>query len=75
MEFVTGHTNRRISNKDATGYLADVVPTKGEAALSSQCVSTDPALGDKARYRDFLALRREDLAARMNAFIRDKAQL
>lgn len=75
MAFITGQTNRRISNKDATGYLADVVAKQGEAALSSQCVPTDPALWDKARYRDFLAMRRENLAARMNAFIKDKAGL
>jgi hypothetical protein len=75
MAFLTGQTNRRISNKDATAYLADVVTKQGEAALSSQCVPTDPALWDKARYRDFLALRREELAVRMNAFIKDKAGL
>jgi hypothetical protein len=73
MAFITGQTNRRISNKDATGYLADVVAKQGEAALSSQCVPTDPALWGTDRYRDFLALRREALAARMNAFIKEKA--
>ncbi len=75
MAFITGQTNRRISNKDATGYLADVVSKQGEAALSSQCVPTDPVLWDTARYRDFLALRRDQLAARMNAFIKEKAGL
>jgi hypothetical protein len=75
MAFITGQTNRRISNKDATGYLADIVAKQGEAALSSQCVPTEPALWDKARYRDFLAYRREKLASRMNAFIAEKAGL
>ena len=73
MAFITGQTNRRISNKDATGYLADVVAKQGVETLSSQCVPTDPAMWDVARYRDFLALRREQLAARMNAFIQEKA--
>lgn len=73
MAFITGQTNRRISNKDATGYLADIVAKQGEAALRSQCVPTDSALWDRARYRDFLALRRQELAVRMNAFIKDKA--
>jgi hypothetical protein len=75
MAFITGQTNRRISNKDATGYLADVVAKQGEGTLSSQCVPTAAALWDTTRYRDFLALRREQLAARMNAFIKDKAGL
>lgn len=73
MAFITGQTNRRISNKDATGYLADVVAKQGEEALKSQCVPTDPALWATERYRDFLKVRREALAERMNAFIKEKA--
>lgn len=72
MAFITGQTNRRISNKDATGYLKDVVAKQGEAALISQCVPSDPALWSTLRYRDFLMHRREQLAAQMNAFIRSK---
>ena len=53
----------------------DVVAKQGEPALSSQCVPTDAALWDTTRYRDFLALRREQLAERMNAFIKEKAGL
>jgi hypothetical protein len=73
MAFITGQTNRRISNKEATGYLADVVSKQGSAALESQCVPTDPELWATERYRDFLKFRREALAARMNAFIKEKA--
>ena len=75
MAFITGQTNRRISNKEATGYLADVVAKQGKDALSSQCVPTDPALWSTNRYRDFLQLRRTELADRMNQFIREKAGL
>ena len=70
MAFITGQTNRRISNKEATGYLADIVAKQGEAALSSQCVPTDPALWTTDRYREFLQVRREELAKRMNAIHR-----
>lgn len=75
MAFITGQTNRRISNKEATKYLSDVVAKQGVAALESQCVPTDVALWEVDRYRDFLVQRREALAARMNAFIREKANL
>ena len=75
MAFITGQTNRRISNRDAVAYLADIVSKQGEAALSSQCVPTDPALWSVDHYRDFLQLRREQLATRMNAFINEKAGL
>jgi hypothetical protein len=73
MAFITGQTNRRISNKEAAGYLADIVSKQGEGALRSQCVPVDPALWTTERYRDFLQLRRAELATRMNAFIEEKA--
>lgn len=75
MAFITGQTNRRISNKEAVDYLASIVSKQGEQALSSQCVPLDPALWSTDRYRDFLQLRRAALAERMNTFIREKAGL
>ena len=75
MAFITGQTNRRISNKDAVGYLADIVTKQGEQTLLSQCVPVDPALWSIDRYTDFLQYRRVALAERMNAFIREKAML
>lgn len=75
MAFITGQTNRRISNKDATKYLDEVVAQQGEQALISQCVPLDRSLWDISRYRDFLQVRREALANRVNAFIREKAGL
>ena len=75
MAFITGQTNRRISNKEATQYLEDVIAKQGAAALQSQCVPTDPALWTTDAYREFLKVRREALAERMNAFIREHAGL
>lgn len=75
MAFITGQTNRRISNKDASSYLADIVKKQGQEALSSQCVPTDSALWATERYRDFLQFRRHELAGRMNRFIEEKAAL
>lgn len=75
MAFITGQTNRRISNKEATDYLADILTKQGEQALSSQCVPPDSELWATERYRDFLEYRRVALAERMNAFIQEKAQL
>lgn len=75
MAFITGQTNRRISNKDAEKYLQDIVEKQGEQALTSQCVPLNDELWSTSRYRDFLATRREALAQRMNDFIKDKARL
>lgn len=73
MAFITGQTNRRISNKEAANYLRDVVAKQGEATLESQCVPTDEALWSTDRYADFLSYRRQALADRMNAFIQEKS--
>lgn len=75
MAFITGQTNRRISNKEATGYLADIVAKQGASSLESQCVPTDPALWSIDRYKDFLSYRRQALADQMNGFIEAKAGL
>jgi hypothetical protein len=73
MAFITGQTNRRISNKEATAYLVNVVAKQGEEALISQCVPTQQELWSTEHYREFLKARREALAERMNAFIREKS--
>jgi hypothetical protein len=73
MAFITGQTNRRISNKEAINYLREVVTRQGEAALRSQCVPVDETLWSTESYRDFLAARRQALADQMNAFIREKS--
>lgn len=75
MAFITGQTNRRISNKEAKEYLSDIKTKQGEAALTSHCVPTDAALWATEAYRRFLGARRVALAERMNAFIREKANL
>ncbi len=73
MAFITGQTNRRISNKEPSEYLAGIVADQGQQALDSQLVPSDPALLKLENYRAFLRVRREALAKRMNEFIRDKS--
>lgn len=75
MAFITGQTNRRISNREAKEYLSDIKTKQGEAALTSHCVPTEPALWATEAYPRFLEARRAALAERMNAFIREKANL
>ncbi|HEX5359676.1 MAG TPA: DUF262 domain-containing protein [Fluviicoccus sp.] len=75
MAFITGQTNRRISNKEAVAYLQDVIVKQGEEALKSQCVPLNPELWTTDNYKEFLNVRRAALAERMNAFIAEKAQI
>lgn len=75
MAFITGQTNRRISNKEPDEYLPDIVKKQGRATLESQRVPISPELWKLDNYRLFLVARREALAQCMNDFIRDKAGL
>ena len=75
MAFITGQTNRRLSNKEPAEYLPGIVEAQGEAALVTQGLPLDPRLHKMENYREFLAARREILAAWMNAFISKSAGL
>ncbi|MFH1742850.1 MAG: DUF262 domain-containing protein [bacterium] len=75
MAFITGQTNRRISNKPPAVYLAAIVKSQGQQALDSQLVPDNPALLELDNYREFLHVRREALAKRMNDFINKHAGL
>lgn len=75
MAFITGQTNRRISNKEPGDYLPDIVRQQGMDTLESQRVPTDSDLWKLDNYRKFLLDRREALAKCMNEFIRKKAGL
>jgi hypothetical protein len=75
MAFITGQTNRRISNKEPGEYLPDIVKKQGQATLESQRVPLGAELWKLDNYRQFLIARREALAQCMNDFIRDKAGL
>lgn len=75
MAFITGQTNRKLGRKEPADYLPLIVKEQGEGALTSQEVTTDPSLHKVENYREFLEVRREALARRMNEFIARKAGL
>lgn len=75
MAFITGQTNRRISNKSPAVYLAEIVKQQGRETLDAQFVPFDPYLLKLENYKEFLRLRREALATRMNEFISTHAGL
>ena len=75
MAFITGQTNRRISNKEPVLYLRDIVARQGSTALETQKVPLDETLWDVARYRNFLEHRRKSLTDCMNQLIKAKAGL
>lgn len=73
MAFITGQTNRRISAKFPAEYLPEIVEKQGAGALEKQLVPRQPELLKIENYREFLRIRREAMATRMNEFIKECA--
>jgi hypothetical protein len=73
MAFITGQTNRRLSNKEPCQYLPDIIKAQGQKTLELQLVPGFEELWKLENYRDFLKIRREALAKQMNDFINRKA--
>ena len=67
--FISGRTNRKISDKEPADYLPAIVDEFGEEALLRQCIPIDQQLWSVDRYQDFLQERRELVAKRMSDFV------
>ena len=66
--FLTGPTNLSIGSRLPEDYLPEV-EDRYPGALDSQCVPLDRQLWRLDHYRDFLKIRRELLASRLNTFM------
>ena len=66
--FLTAETNLKVSNKDPQKYLA-AYAEKDPALVASHWIPLDPALWRVEAYREFLAARRELMAAAANDFL------
>lgn len=69
LTFISGRTNRKISDKAPAIYLADILDRQGSDVLALQAIPDDSALLDLPNYSDFLAERRKLLAIRLNDFL------
>lgn len=69
LTFIGGRTNRKISDKAPSVYLADFLAKQGPELLSLQGIPADSDLFEIASYRAFLAARRVLLAKAMNEFL------
>lgn len=67
--FISGKTNREISNKEPVAYMPDLLKTAGQGPFSAQVIPTETDLLRKDAYPAFIAERRRRIAARLNAFI------
>lgn len=69
LSFISGKTNRQISDKAPDKYLGEYVEKAGKGAFDAQCIPTDAALLAVGRYDDFLRERRKWIATRLNEFL------
>ena len=71
LTFLEGKTNRRISAKDPSEYLAEIQEKKGEDALRRHCVPLDPELWHIDSFPEFLTERRKLICERLNDYLGD----
>ncbi len=69
MAFITGRTNRRLSNKPPEDYFQDIIDRRGAEALHGQRVPMEQDLWKIETYREFLNRRRELIANAINQLI------
>ncbi len=74
LSFISGRTNRKISDKEPKSYLPTIVDELGEQALTKQCIPTDDALWSVKRYEEFLSARRQLASSRLNDFLGEPPQ-
>jgi len=68
LAFLSARPNRKISNRLTDQYLPEIAERHPER-LTAQCVPLDPGLWHLDRFQEFLAARRELLAAAVNELI------
>lgn len=71
MAFISGRTNRKISNKEPKQYLNEIVNSHGKEVVLKQLVPLDQDLLELKDYRNFLQRRRDLLADAVNKFIQN----
>jgi hypothetical protein len=74
LSFISGRTNRKISDKEPSIYLPGIVDTLGEIALTRQGIPSNNSLWSIAQYDAFLAARRQLVSDRLNQFLGEAPQ-
>ncbi len=69
LAFISGRTNRWLSNREPGMYLPEIIRELGPEALSSQCIPLEPELWRMENYETFLERRRMLVTNRLNEYI------
>lgn len=69
LAFISGKTNRQISDKAPSAYLPAWVAKAGVEAFAVQCIPLESELLELGAYPAFLAQRRQLISRRLNEFL------
>ena len=69
LAFISGKTNRRISDQPPSQYFPPLIDASGHHAFQAQCIPTDDRLLEARSYRAFLDERRRLVSQRLNEFL------
>jgi hypothetical protein len=69
LAFISGKSNRDISDKPPAEYFPGAVRAAGEESFAAQCIPVDPELLALDQYKTFLAERRKLISTRLNEFL------
>ncbi len=69
LAFISGKTNRQISDKPPVKYFPGMIEKSGPAAFEAQCIPTDDGMLGIEDYKRFLKERRDLVARRLNEFL------
>lgn len=69
LAFISGKTNRAISDKSPKEYFPSLIDKSGLSVFEAQCIPTNPDLLEIENYYEFLTARREAVSERLNAFL------
>ena len=67
--FISGKTNRQISDKTPAEYFPGLIQKAGQEAFNAQKIPTDGTLLQVENYKSFLIQRRSLVAQRLNEFL------
>ena len=67
--FISGKTNRQISDKSPAQYFPEIQGQSGASVFAAQCIPTPPEILVTEKYIDFLKSRRELVTKRLNEFL------
>src|SRR6266702_3604088 len=71
LAFISGKTNRAISDKQPSSYFPPLIEKSGTIVFENQCIPTKGALLGVNSYKSFLQARRSLIAKRINKFLGD----